>query len=173
MTRKSHSVTDAGIVALSRGHGHADGVHSGAASDFCGPPRKPRHRLDSMHGATAGQMRHAAAARDITQPNSGKFVASNAGRSGYPGLRARNVTPVVSKFLADDSCFEPEKTSIFLPHWTSTNPAASRTHSHSASSRAPAIQPDQRSISSLADCGTSICTVISAICARPPGFRTR
>ena len=74
----------------------------------------------------------------------------------YPGLRARNVTPVVSKFLADDSCLEPEKTSIFLPHWTSTNPAASRTHSHSASSRAPAIQPDQRSISSLADCGTSI-----------------
>ena len=157
MTRRSHSVTDAGIMALNKSHGHAGGVHSEAASDSCGPPRKPRHPLDSIHGAATGQMRPGSGGprNSAAEPRRAHHAVLRGGVA-YAGLRARKVTPLVSKFLADDSCLEPEKTSIFLPHWTSTNPAASRTHSHSASSRAPAIQPDQRSISSLADCGTSI-----------------
>ena len=79
MTRRSHSVTDASVMALIKGHDHADEVRSEAASDPVGPPRKPRHRLDSMHGAPAGQMRHAAAAREIMQTSSGEPTPNTAG----------------------------------------------------------------------------------------------
>ena len=60
----------------------------------------------------------------------------------------------VSNSAASDSCRDPEKTSICFPHMTSMKPVFSSAQSHSASSRAPAIQPDQRSMSSFASCGT-------------------
>ncbi len=77
VTRRSHSVTDGGIMALNKSHGHAGGVHSEAASDLSGPPWKPRHQPDSMHGATSGQMRPTTAARETTQPSSAESVAQH------------------------------------------------------------------------------------------------
>ena len=71
--------------------------------------------------------------------------------------------PVVPKFFADDSCFEPENTSTLLPNLTSVKPELSSAHSHSASSRAPAIHPDHRSMSSFELCGTSMATTMSPI----------
>jgi len=66
------------------------------------------------------------------------------------GFVAAKVTPRVSNSAASDSCLEPEKTSTSLPQRTSLKPTWSRTQRHSAYSRAPAIQPDQRSMSSFA-----------------------
>ena len=42
--------------SLNQGLGHAAGVHSKAASDRFGPPRKPRCLTDSMHGASTSQI---------------------------------------------------------------------------------------------------------------------
>ena len=56
----------------------------------------------------------------------------------------------VELLLASDSCPLPEKTSTSLDMTTSTKPVSPRICLHSASSRAPAIQPLQRSMSSFA-----------------------
>ena len=86
----------------------------------------------------------------------------------YCRLTARKLIPRVSNSAASDSWREPENTSISGPHCTSLNPVCSSNPSHSAASRAPAIQPVQRSMSSLESCGTGWCTMMSAICAHPP-----
>ena len=92
---------------------------------------------------------------------------SRSGLDRYPAFSARKLIPRVSNSAASDSCRKPENPSISGPHCTSTNPVCSSSHSHSAVSRAPAIQPDQRSMSSFASCGTGRCTTMSTICARP------
>ena len=96
-----------------------------------------------------------------------------AGTTPRVGLRAKTVTPRVSNSFASDSCFEPEKTSTSRPHLTPVKPVCLRTHLHSASSRAPAIQPDQRAMSSFASCGTGMWTTMSPTCIRPPGLSAR
>ena len=70
-------------------------------------------------------------------------------------LTPAKVTPKVSNSAADDSCLEPENTSTCLPHLIPSKPTRFKTQVHSASSRAPAIQPDHNSMLSLALWGTS------------------
>ncbi len=55
----------------------------------------------------------------------------------------------------------------------SSNPAFESLPASSASSRAPAIQPVQRSMFLLALSGMGLSIKTSAICRRPPGFRIR
>jgi hypothetical protein len=80
------------------------------------------------------------------------------------GFIARIATPCVPKSAALPACGAPENVSQrSRPNVTSASPASSMIVCHSASSRAPAIQPVQRSIFSFADCGTAFSSAMSAI----------
>ena len=79
------------------------------------------------------------------------------------GLVARKLMPTVPNALALDACGAPSKTSAFQVISNSVKPAATTVASSSASSRAPAIQPVQRSIFFFAPSGTSRLTRMSPI----------
>ncbi len=89
------------------------------------------------------------------------------------GLFARKLIPVVPKEAAEELCGAPLKTSLLQVISKFSKPAASMTAASSASSRAPAIHPVQRSMFLLAPSGTSLATIMSAICNLPPGLSTR
>ena len=81
--------------------------------------------------------------------------------------------PLVPKLAAEDACGAPSKTSARQVISKSVNPDAATTAASSASSRAPAIQPVQRSMSCFASSGTGLSIVMSPICRRPVGLSTR
>jgi hypothetical protein len=71
------------------------------------------------------------------------------------------------------SNFERMYVATRLPDSIRSNPCRFRISAYSASSRAPAIQPVQRSISRRPSSLTGFWMVTSAICILPPGRRTR
>lgn len=86
---------------------------------------------------------------------------------------ALKLIPSVPKFAALPACGASLKTSLRQVMAKSLNPHEVTSAASSSSRRAPAIQPVHRSIFRLALSGTSFCTMISAICSRPPGVSTR
>ena len=88
-------------------------------------------------------------------------------------LFALKLIPRVPNWAALDCSGAPLNASPLHVISKSTKPASRTTDSSSASSRAPAIQPVQRSIRSFADSGTAFWTRMSPTCSRPPGLRTR
>jgi hypothetical protein len=85
------------------------------------------------------------------------------GRASVQGLVALKLIPTVPNALALDACGAPSKTSAFQVISKSVKPAATTVDCSSASSRAPAIQPVQRSIFLFAASGTARLTRMSAI----------
>jgi hypothetical protein len=83
--------------------------------------------------------------------------------SSSRGLRARKLIPTVPNFAALDACGAPANTSARQVISKSTNPAATTVAWSSASSRAPAIHPFQRSMFRLALSGTVRSTRMSPI----------
>lgn len=81
--------------------------------------------------------------------------------------------PNVPNSAALDACGAPAKTSALDVISNPTNPAATTVAWSSASSRAPAIHPFQRSMFRLPPGPTGFCTRMSPICSRPPGLSTR
>ena len=80
------------------------------------------------------------------------------GQHGPPlrqGLAARKLIPTVPNAPALDACGAPSKTLAFQVISKSVKPAATTVDWSSASSRAPAIQPVQRSTFFFAPSGTS------------------
>jgi hypothetical protein len=86
---------------------------------------------------------------------------------------AARLTPVTPYRRAVRSFEVPAKQSNRVVIATSPNPADVNTPMSSASSRAPAIQPVQRSMSRKALSGRISPMTMSAICTRPPGLSTR
>jgi hypothetical protein len=81
-----------------------------------------------------------------------------------PGLNARKFTPRVPNSSASlEGRAAPSKTFFRQVTSNPSNPAATTVAWSSASSRAPAIQLVQRSMSRFAPSGTSRSTVMSAI----------
>ena len=64
----------------------------------------------------------------------------------YSGLRALKLIPVVPKAFADELCGAPSKTVLLQVISKFSKPAIPTTAASSASSRAPAIHPVQRSM---------------------------
>jgi len=91
---------------------------------------------------------------------------------GDSGFLALKFTPSVPNFTAAVSWGVSWKTSLRHVSSNPSKPASVTTAASSASSRAPAIQPVQRSMSLFASSGISFCTMMSASCKRPPGFST-
>ena len=95
------------------------------------------------------------------------------GPAPYRESRARKLIPSVPNDAALDACGAPANTSSRQVISNPSNPAATTVASSSASSRAPAIQPVQSSMRSLAFSGTARVTRMSAIWSLPPGRNTR
>jgi len=93
--------------------------------------------------------------------------------NGYRDRMARIFTPTTPYLLAVRSLVVPAKQSNRSTMRGSSNPAVPNASMISASSRAPAIQPVQRSMSRSALSGSVSPMRMSAIWARPPGLRTR
>ncbi len=89
--------------------------------------------------------------------------------SSSAAFLARKLMPKVPNFSALPACGASLKTSLRQVISKPTKPAATTVTSSSASSRAPAIHPVQRSILRLALSGTAFCTRMSPICSRPSG----
>src|SRR5215218_1209407 len=106
----------------------------------------------------------------IAQLNAAILAACS---SSLVALRARKLIPRVPKFSALPACGAPLKTSLRQVTSKLLKPVVTTVASSSASSRAPAIHPVQRSILRLALSGTAFCTRMSPIWSRPPGFSTR
>lgn len=79
------------------------------------------------------------------------------------GFLARKLIPTVPNFAALDACGAPANTSARQVMSKPTNPAATTVARSSASSRAPAIHPFQRSMLRLAPSGTVRSTRMSPI----------
>ena len=88
-------------------------------------------------------------------------------------LWARKFIPTVPNCAALEAWGAPPKTSARQVISNPTNPAATTVAFNSASSRAPAIQPFQRSTLRLSFGDTVFETRISPIWSRPPGLSTR
>src|ERR1043165_1386281 len=88
-------------------------------------------------------------------------------------FRARKFAPSVPNAAELVSCGAPRKTSASHGISISPKPHSSRSATSSASSRAPAIHPAQRSMLRLAPSGTAFCTTMSPICRRPSSLSTR
>ena len=86
---------------------------------------------------------------------------------------AVRLTPITLYRRAVRSFDVPVKQSKRATMSTFSKPAATNAPVSSASSRAPAIQPVHKSMSRSALSGSSSPMTMSAICTRPPGFRTR
>ena len=80
---------------------------------------------------------------------------------------------MVPNLAALDACGAPLKTSPRPVISNPTKPAATTVAWSSASSRAPAIHPFQRSMSRIASSGTGFATRMSPIWRRLPGLSTR
>ena len=98
--------------------------------------------------------------RQIRQP---AFASARDHSSWSHAFFARKLTPTVPNWAALDACGAPAKTSSLQVTSKSTKPAATTVAPSSASSRAPAIQPFQRSMSRLAASGTALVTRMSPI----------
>jgi hypothetical protein len=83
--------------------------------------------------------------------------------SRVAAFRARKLMPTVPNFAALPACGAPLKTSARQVISKSTKPAATTVARSSASSRAPAIQPFQRSTFRVALSGTGFSTRMSPI----------
>ena len=106
----------------------------------------------------------------LSQRSAASAVAHSASSRAF---RARKLMPTVPNAAALDDCGAPLNTSARHVISNPRNPAATTVACNSASSRAPAIQPFQRSMSRFAPSGTALVTRMSPIWRRPPGLSTR